>query len=120
MMDNDLNPQQKIILRNMHIKLEIHEDKGATARKAVEDYCVLIVYTKTYSKWYLYDEGKQTWKKGINKGKYCVLTRMVHFDYLMGMYRDAKPARFVKWGKKSMFVLCDASSIVDVVQKLDT
>ena len=46
MMDNDLNPQQKIILRNMHIKLEIREDKGATARKAVEDYRVLVVYKK--------------------------------------------------------------------------
>ena len=50
-----------------------------------------------------------------------MLARMVQVDHLMGKYRDAKPERFVKWEKKSMYAcLVDVSSIADVVQKLDT
>ena len=63
------------------------------------------------------DKGEQAWKKGIDKDEYRVLARMIQFvDHLMGKYKDVKPARYGKWGKRSMCVLCDASSIVDVVQ----
>ena len=61
----------------------------------------------------------QTWKEGIDNGKYRVLVMMVQFDHLIGKYEDSKPSGLVKWGKKSMYVLCDASSIVDGVHKLD-
>ena len=44
---------------------------------------------------------------------------MVQFDHLMEKYKDVKPTIYAKWEMRSMYVLCDASSIVDVVQKLD-
>ena len=87
--------------------------------KAVEDYYVLAIYTETYNAWYLCEKEEQTWKKGMNKGKYRVLVRMIKFDHLMGKYKDAKPERYGKRGEKSMYVLCDSSSIVGIVQKLD-
>ena len=63
-------PDTKIIQRNTHVKVEISEGRGASAMKAVEDYRVLGIYTKTYNKWFVCEEGKQSWKKGIDKGKY--------------------------------------------------
>lgn len=33
-------------------------------------------------------------------------------------FKDLKPKMSYKWGKKSIFLLCDAVDIVDVVQKL--
>lgn len=118
--DDDVDPLEKVIRRNMHVKLEISEGRGAAKRTAVEDYRVLAIYTKTYNKWFLCEKGRQMWKKGIKKGEYRVLVRMVQFDHLMGKYKDCVPTGFVKWGKKRMFILCDASSIVDVVQMLGT
>ena len=108
----------KVIQRNVHAKLEICKGKGIMAKKTVENYLVLAVDTKTYSKW-LCDEWEQAWKKSIDKGKYSVLVRIVQFDHLIGKYKYVKPARYGKWGRRSMYVLCDASSIIDVVQKLD-
>ena len=65
------------------------------------------------------DKGEQTWKNGMDKGKYHVLMRIIQSNHLMGKYKDAKPARYGKWGRMSMYVLYEARHIVDVVQKLD-
>jgi len=63
----------------------------------VEDYRVLAIYKKSYNKWFLCEHGKQTWKKGMEKGKYRVLLRMVQFDHLMGKLKDCDPSsEFVK------------------------
>ena len=108
----------KVIQRNMHVKLEISEGRGAKKKVAVENYIVKCVYTKTYNKWMPCDVGKQLWTKGMNAGKFRVLLRMIKYDNLMGKYRHEFPTEMGKWGKRSMYVLCDASQIVDVVQML--
>ena len=74
------------------------------------------MYTKTYNKRYVSETRRESWKKGMAKGKVRVYTRM--FDHSVGKYKDVKPEESVKWGKKSVFVLCDAGDIIDVVQKL--
>ena len=117
------NPEEQdiIIERNTHVKVEISEGRGPSAMKAVENYRVLAIYTKSYNKWFLCDHGKQPWEKNMEKGKYRVLLRMMVFDHLMGKYKDCDPSSgFSKWKKKSVFVLCDASLILDVVQNLST
>ena len=53
------SPDEKIIQRNTHVKVEISEGRGASAMKAVEDYRVLGIYTKSYNKWFVCEEGKQ-------------------------------------------------------------
>ncbi len=105
---------------NTHVKLEISEGRGASVKKGIEDYRVLTIYTKTYNKWLPCEVGKQIWRKGIARGKYPVLLRMVQYDHLMGKYKHASPLGFSKWSRKSMFVLCDASAINEVVQMLGT
>jgi hypothetical protein len=46
--------------------------------------------------------------------------RMIVYDHSVGKFKDVKPQDSVKWGKRSIFVLCDAGDIVDVVEKLST
>ena len=64
--------------------------------KAVEDYCVMEIYTETYNAWYLCEKEEQTWKKGMDKGEYSVLVRMIKFNHLMWKYKDTKHARYDK------------------------
>ena len=40
------------------------------------------------------------------KGKVRVYMRMIMFDHSVGKYKDVKPEESIKWGKKSIFVLC--------------
>jgi len=54
----------------------------------------------------------------MKHGKYRVLLRMIKYDHLMGKYRHEYPSDIGKWGKRSMYIICDASNIVDVVQML--
>ena len=79
---------------------------------------MLGIYTKTYNKWFVSEKTKHTWQRGMKKGDVRVYTRMIRFDHAMGKFKDLKPAEPTKWGKKSIFVMCDASDIVDVVEKL--
>lgn len=65
---NDVNLSEKIIERNMHVKVKIEEGKGTTLVSAVEDYRVLGMYTKTYNKWFVSENKKQNWKRGMDKG----------------------------------------------------
>ena len=58
---------------------------------------------------------RESWKKGMAKGKVCVYMRMIMFDHSVGKYKDVKTEKSVKWGKKSVFVLCDTGGIIDVV-----
>jgi hypothetical protein len=37
----------------------------------------------------------------------------------MGKWRDFKPSECIKWRASSIYTLCDAGSIDDVVQKLE-
>ena len=116
--EGDLRDEEMFVKRDVHIKLQISEGRGRTKKTAVEDYRVLAIYTKTYNKWFLCEEGKQVWKKGMAKGKFRVLARMIGFDHSMGGYHDVDVANSLKWGKKSVYVICDACKIVDVVQFL--
>ena len=102
----------------MHVKVKIEEGKGTTLVSALEDYRVLGMYTKTYNKWFVSENKKHNWKRGMDEGKVRVFMRMIKFDHLMGKFKDLKPAESAKWGKKSIFVMCDACDIIDVVQKL--
>ena len=102
----------------MHVKVQMSEDKGGTILTAIEDYRVMGMYTKTYNKWYVSEMRRESLNKGMAKCKVHVYTRMIMFDHSMGKYKDVKPEESVKWGKKSVFVLCDAGDIIDVVQKL--
>ena len=61
-----------------------------------------------------------TWKEGMVKGKVRVFMRMIMFDHSVGKFKDVKPSESVKWGEKSIYVLCDACDIKDVVQKLSS
>ena len=79
---------------------------------------MLVMYTKTYNKWFVSEQTKQDWKKGMETGKVLVFMRMIVYDHSVGKFKDVKPQDSVKWGKRSIFVLCDAGDIVDVVEKL--
>ena len=79
---------------------------------------MLSIYTKTYNKWYLCQHQKQNWKKGMKKGGFRVLVRMIKFDHCVGKYKDVDPCDSMKWGRESIYAICDASRIVRVVQEL--
>eukprot|EP00956_Cyclotella_meneghiniana_P021910 scaffold40607_cov38-Cyclotella_meneghiniana.AAC.2 len=86
-----VEPQEKIIEHNVHVKVEVTEkgNNEGPPKKAVENYCVLGIYTKTYNKLFLCEHGKQVWRKGIRQGsKYRVLLRMIQFDECMGKWKD--------------------------------
>ena len=104
----------------MHIKVEITKGNVANAVKSVESFRVLVLYTKTYNKWYPCDKGEQDWRENIGRGKYRVVARMIKFDHSMGKYKDVRPTDSVTWTwqKGSIYILCDASKIHDVVKKL--
>ena len=92
--DADGNPHPKVIQRNVLVKLGICEGKGTTARKALENYRMLAIYTKTYGKWYYMIRESKPRRRGWTRG-YCVLLRMIQFYHLLGKYKDAKPARYL-------------------------
>ena len=55
----------------------------------------------------------------MDRGAYRVLLRMIQFDHLMGKWKDCRSDESLKWGKMESFgVVYDASTIVDIVQKL--
>ena len=108
----------RIVKRNVRVRIEVKEGRGSNEVKAVEDFRVLAVYTKTYNKWYLCEKGEQRWNPAIKKGTFRVLVRMILFDHSNGKFKDVKPAESMKWGKRSVFVLADASSIKDVLGEL--
>ena len=54
----------------------------------------------------------------MSKGNYCVLIKITDFDHLMGKYHDVNPSMINTWEKKSIYVLCDASLIMEVIEKL--
>ena len=116
--EDDANPGQVIIERNTQVRVEVGEGRGKKKKQEVKDFRVLALFTKTYNKWFLCDEGKQSWKDKMGKGKFRVLMRMVEFDHSLGKYYDVKPSSSMKWGKKSIYVLCDASAIKSVIRQL--
>ena len=116
--ESQVSMSEKYIERNMHVKVDISEGRGILGQQEVQGYRVLGLFTKTYNKWFLCDIGKQKWQKGMSKGKYCVLLRMIKFDHSMGRYHHLRTGS-VLWEKRSIYVLCDASSIVEVVGMLN-
>ena len=114
------NPGQVFVERNTQVKIEVKQGRGKKAKKAVKDFRVLALFTKSYNKWYLCEKGKQSWKKDMEKGKFRVLMRMVEFDHSMGKYYDVKPSSSAQWETKCIYVVCDANAINHVVQHLGT
>ena len=106
--------------QNMHFKVKINEEKSGTVISGVEDYRALGVYTKTYNKLFVSNRTKVAWKVGIAKDKVFVYIRIIQFDHSVGKFKDVKPKLSLKWGKRSIYVLCDAADIVDIVQKLSS
>ena len=102
----------------MHVKVKISEEVDGTLMSGIEDYRVLGMYTKSYNKWWVSNETKVAWKVGMAKDKHRVYMQMIKFDHSVGKFKDLKPKMSFKWGEKSIFLLCDAVDIVDVVQKL--
>ena len=115
--ESQVSMSEKYIERNMHVKVDISEGRGALAQQVVQDYRVLGLFTKTYNKWFLCDIGRQKWQKGMSKGKYRVLLRMIKFDHSMGRYHHVRTGSML-WEKTSIYVLYDASSIVEAVGML--
>ena len=83
----------------------------------IEDYRVLGMYTKTHNK-FVSEEIKVAWTVGMAKDKLRMYMQMIKFDHSVRMFKDLKPKMSLNWGEKSIFLLCDAVDIVDVVQKL--
>jgi len=63
----------------------------------VKDFRVLALFTKMYNKRFLCETEKEGCKKDMDKGKFCVLMRMVEFDHSMVKYYDVKPSSSVQW-----------------------
>ena len=51
-------------------------------------------------------------------GKFRVLVRMIRKDNVVGKWKVVDPATSGVWSKKSIYVLCDASAVQEVVQLL--
>ena len=101
--ESQVSMSEMYIERNMHVRVDIGEGRGALAQQVVQDYRVLGIFTKTYNKWFLCDSGKQKWQKGMLKGKYRVLLRMIKFDHSMGIYQHVRTGGML-WEKKSIYV----------------
>ena len=110
MTPSDLADSNGIMIeRNVHVKLEISEE--GREKKAVEDYRVVAINTKTYNKWFVCEVGRQSWSPDIQHGKYRVLVRMIQFDHSMEKWKDCMPFEITKWTKKRFYVLCDAADV---------
>lgn len=79
--------------------------------------CQMGIYTKTYNKWFPFQKGRQPWHQNQAEGKYRIYARMIEFDHSLGAYQDTDPANS-NWGVKSIYVLCDASYIEEVLGKI--
>ena len=79
---------------------------------------MLGIYTKVYNKWLPCAIGWQSWNQDIEKGEYQVLLWIIVFNRSMGKFKYLTPYASMKWTKNSIFVFCDASSIMNVIQKL--
>eukprot|EP00957_Ditylum_brightwellii_P121786 9287442-Ditylum_brightwellii.AAC.1 len=56
-----------------------------------KDYRVLGIYTKTSNKWFLCQQGKQSWQQNQPEEKYRVYARMIEFDHSIQAYQDIDP-----------------------------
>ena len=108
------NGAQKFIERNVHVKLPVQDGNNVMSNK---DFRVLRIYTKTYNKWFPCQKGRQPWHQNQAEGKYRIYARMIEFDHSLGAYQDTDPANS-NWGVKSIYVLCDASYIAEVLGKI--
>jgi hypothetical protein len=84
----------------------------------VEDCRVVAIYTKTFNKLFVCEVGRQSWSPDIQHGKYRVLVEMIQFDHSMGKWNDCMSFDIIKWTKKSVYVLCDAADVREVVGML--
>ena len=81
------------------------KDKGGTILTAIEDYHVMGMYTKTFNKWFVSEMTKESWKKGMAKGKVRVYMRMIMFDHSVGKYKNMKP-RSLSNGERRVSLFC--------------
>ena len=117
--NEEMSDGTKLIKRNTEVLVKLSEGRGKKKVTGVENFRVLGLYTKTYGKWYPCDVGCQEWRRGMEKGKFRVLARMVKFDHAVGRYRDVRVGDCLNWSKRNMFLLCDAASITEVLQQLE-
>ena len=68
----------------MHVRLEIRYVNGTSSKTVVEEYQVLVIYTKAYNKWLSCAIGWKPRTQYIYKGKYLMLLRMTVFNYSIG------------------------------------
>ena len=111
--DADAGDLARDAQRNRLIKIKV----GKGTEEASAHFHILGIYSKTYNKWYT-DSESQKWKKEITGGKYRVYARMVKFDHSFGKYRDVNPLES-SWGIESIYVLCDAKDIDDMLGMLE-
>ena len=111
--DADAGDLAREAKRNRLIKIKVGKGK----EEASAHFRILGIYSKTYNKWYT-DSESQKWKKEITVGKYRVYTRMVKFDHSFGKYRDVNLLES-SWGIESIYVLCDAKDIDDMLGMLE-
>lgn len=118
--EDDANSNDKIIERNIHVKVEMKEKRHNQGPLCdLVDYRVLAVDTKTYNKWYLCENGRQAWSKTTGHKKYRVLLQMITYDHFKQKWRVCDPSDGTKWTKtESYYVLVDAGDIHDVVGRL--
>ena len=92
---------------------------AAASVSAMENFRVLGIYTKYDNKWYIADEkgNKQVWTPDIVSGKYRVIARMINYDVSSGLLQETDP-NLSTWGTKCIYILVDASDIVDVFGKI--
>ena len=57
----------------------------------MKDFIVTSVATKTYSRWYMCEKGKQTWKRNIEENKFRFEARMISYDHAVGKYVHVNP-----------------------------
>lgn len=109
----------KTVERDTRIQVTVKQGSGAASVSATEDFRVLGIYTKYDNKWYIADEkgSKQVWTPDIASGKYRVIARMINYDLIADLWQEIDPNRST-WGTKCIYILVDASDIVDVFGKI--
>ena len=116
MVDDD-STTARIIEPGVHVTLEVSQGKGRCLRTEIKDFVFTSVSTKTCNRWYLCKKCRQTWKEGMNEGKFRVEARMISYDRELGKYEYVNPIGS-EWEAKSICVLADASDINEVGGKI--
>ena len=58
--------------------------KGKNQSETIQLYCVLALFDKHYSKWYICEDNSKVWYHSFPKGKYLLLDCMVEEEIILG------------------------------------